>query len=73
MKAFMKSLNDKGLDAKKFYNKDNGLYYVYLADYNYKQEAETAFVSNLNGKYRDDKWIMQVDNTTATASNIYTN
>lgn len=71
MKSFMKNLTDQGLKAKKFYNKENGLYYVYLADYNYKQDAETAFVSNLNGKYRDEKWIMQVDNTTATAANIY--
>lgn len=69
--AFMHSLNEKGLDAKQFYNKENGLHYVYLADFNFKEDAETAFVSNLNGKYRDEKWIMQVDNSMATAANIY--
>ena len=69
--AFMHSLNEQGLDAKQFYNKENGLYYVYLADFNFKEDAETAFVSNLNGKYRDEKWIMQVDNSMATAANIY--
>lgn len=71
LNSFMKSLRDKGLNAKQFYNKENGLYYVYLADYEVKQDAETAYVSNLNGKYNDEKWIMQVDNITATAANIY--
>ncbi len=71
LNAFMESLQKKGLDAKQFYNKENGLYYVYLADYEAKQEAQTASVSNLNGKYNDEKWIMQVDRSTATASNLY--
>ena len=71
LNAFMDSLRKKGLNAKQFYNKENGLHYVYLADYDYKEEAKTAFVSNLNGKYNDEKWIMQVDRSTATASNTY--
>lgn len=71
LKAFVHTLKEQGLDAKQFYNKENGLYYVYLADYNYKRDAETAYVSNLNGKYNDEKWIMQVDHNTATAANIY--
>lgn len=72
LNAFMDTLKEQGLDAKKFYNKDNGLYYVYLADFNYKKDAQTAFVSNLDGKYRDEKWIMQVNSANATAANIYT-
>jgi len=71
LNAFMESLKNKGLKADKFYNKENGLYYVYLADYDVKKDAQTAFVSNLQGKYSDEKWIMQVDNSTATASNTY--
>lgn len=71
LNAFMKNLKEKGLDAKQFYNKENGLYYVYLADYDYKSEAHNAFVSNLDGKYNDEKWIMQVDQHTATASNTF--
>ncbi|MGB3151212.1 MAG: PorP/SprF family type IX secretion system membrane protein [Maribacter sp.] len=71
LNAFMDTLKKKGLNAKQFYNKENGLHYVYLADYDYKEEAKTAFVSNLNGKYNDEKWIMQVDRSTATASNTY--
>lgn len=69
--AFMNTLKEQGLNAKKFYNKENGLYYVYLADFDIKKDAEMAFVSNLDGKYRDEKWIMQVDNTNATAVNMY--
>lgn len=71
MNAFMNDLLKKGLNAKQFYNKENGLYYVYLADFDFKQDAETAFVSNLGGKYNDEKWIMQVDNSMATAANLY--
>lgn len=69
--AFMNTLKEQGLNAKQFYNKENGLYYVYLADFDIKQDAESAFVSNLGGKYNDEKWIMQVDNTTATAVNMF--
>ena len=71
LSAFMQSLKDQGLDAKQFYNKENGLYYVYLADFNFRKDAEHAFVSNLNGKYRDEKWIMQVDDPSATVANFY--
>lgn len=76
--AFMKNLKEQGVQAKQFYNKENGLYYVYLADYNYIKDAESAYATNLDGKYQDEKWILKVDkisvarpSTTATASNIY--
>jgi len=71
LNAFMETLKEQGLDARQFYNKENGLHYVYLADYNYKEEAETAYVSNLNGKYNDEKWIMQVDDHSAVVNNMY--
>ncbi|WP_036155521.1 PorP/SprF family type IX secretion system membrane protein [Maribacter forsetii] len=71
MNAFMKELREKGLDPKQFYNKENGLYYVYLADYDYKNDAQMAASTDLNGKYNQEKWIMQVSETTATASNTF--
>ena len=71
LNAFMNQLNEQGLNAKQFYNKKNGLYYVYLADFKAKEEAEVAYVSDLNGKYNDEKWIMQVDNPPATADLMY--
>ncbi len=71
LKAFMSTLKEQGLDARQFYNKENGLYYVYLADFNFKEEAKTAYVSNLDGKYKDEKWIMQVDHASAIVDNMY--
>ncbi|MBU3025682.1 PorP/SprF family type IX secretion system membrane protein [Zobellia galactanivorans] len=71
LNAFMETLKQQGLDARQFYNKENGLHYVYLADYNFKEEAQMAYVSNLNGKYQDEKWIMQVDDHSAIVNNIY--
>lgn len=69
--AFMGDLKQKGLDAGYFYNKENGLHYVYLADYNYKSDAKNAYVSNMNGQYNAEKWIMQVDNASAIVDNFY--
>ena len=71
LNAFMETLKEQGLNARQFYNKENGLHYVYLADYNYKEDAKTAYVSNLNGKYNDEKWIMQVDDHSAVVNNMY--
>ena len=71
LKAFMKDLTEKGLNPKQFYNKENGLYYVYLADYDYKNDAQLAASTDLGGKYEQEKWIMQVNETTATASNTF--
>jgi len=71
LNAFMKDLTEKGLNPKQFYNKENGLYYVYLADYDYKNDAQMAASTNLGGKYNQEKWIMQVNETTATASNTF--
>ncbi|MEJ2585612.1 MAG: type IX secretion system membrane protein PorP/SprF, partial [Robiginitalea sp.] len=71
LNAFMKSLKEKGLNARQFYNTENGLYYVYLADFNNKLAAKNAFASNLQGQYRDEKWIMEVYNPVATAEVRY--
>ena len=67
LKSFMENLKEQGLKAKKFYNKENGLYYVYLADFNSKSDAQMAYVNNLEGAYKEEKWIMEVYNPVATA------
>ena len=69
--SFIDELKQQGLEAHQFYNKINGLYYVYLADYNKKNDAEVAYSSNLEGKYQKDKWIMKVYRSSATADNLY--
>jgi type IX secretion system PorP/SprF family membrane protein len=71
LNAFMKSLRQKGLNARQFYNSENGLYYVYLADFHNKAAAKNAYVSNLQGQYQDEKWIMEVYNPVATAEVTY--
>lgn len=63
----MEDLSKKGLESRQFYNKENGLHYVYLADFNSKNAADSAIVSNLDGQYEDEKWIMQVYNDQQTA------
>lgn len=71
LNAFMDSLEEKGLNAKQFYNTENGLYYVYLADFDDKAKAKIAFATNLAGQYQDEKWIMEVYNPVATAEVTY--
>jgi len=71
LNAFVKDLKEKGLNPKQFYNKENGLHYVYLADYNHKGDAKTAYASNLNGKYQKEKWIMEVANHSTIVHNSY--
>jgi len=68
LKNFMNNLKKKGLDAKKFYNKENGLHYVYIADFKSKDEATNAYGNDLAGVYQEDKWIMEVYNPMATAT-----
>ncbi|MCK0192105.1 PorP/SprF family type IX secretion system membrane protein [Arenibacter sp. F20364] len=69
--SFINDLEHKGIHAKQFFNKENGLYYVYLADYNKKNEAEMAYTTDLDGKYQKEKWIMKVYNNSGTADNLY--
>ena len=71
LNAFVKDLKAKGLNPKQFYNKENGLHYVYLADYNAKGDAKNAYASNLNGKYQKEKWIMEVANHSTIVHNSY--
>ena len=67
LEAFIKNLKQKGLDARQFYNKENGLFYVYVADFKTKDDASIAYVNHLDGAYQEDKWIMEVYNPMATA------
>jgi len=44
-------------------NSENGLHYVYLTYYPFGLEAVDACVSNLNGTYTDEVWILEVENS----------
>ncbi|MDT0607785.1 PorP/SprF family type IX secretion system membrane protein [Croceitalea rosinachiae] len=67
LRSFIDKLKKDGLDARQFYNKENGLHYVYLADFETKDDASIAHVNHLDGAYEKDKWIMEVYNPMATA------
>lgn len=71
LQAFVNKLNNEGLNARQFYNRKNGLYYVYLADFNNKDEARLAMASDLDGSYQEEKWILEISDPVATASIQY--
>ncbi|MGW9686713.1 PorP/SprF family type IX secretion system membrane protein [Flagellimonas sp. 2504JD1-5] len=63
LKNFMAELKAKGLDARSFKNPDNGLNYVYLAKYQENEDAYAAYRSKMKGAYKDEIWIMHVNNS----------
>ena len=71
LQAFLNKLNNEGLNARQFYNRKNGLYYVYLADFKTKDEARLAVTNHLDGSYKDEKWILEIYEPTATAAVQY--
>lgn len=65
--AFIQQLHEQGiLDAGYFENPKNGLNYVYLDGYKDKKEALEAYHSKLDGSYKGDAWVMNVNDGTAT-------
>ncbi|PKA98286.1 WD40 repeat protein [Flavobacteriaceae bacterium MAR_2009_75] len=64
LKRTIKKLNRKGFEnAGSITNKNNGLNYIYLDYYPFGLEAVDACVSKLDGKYSDDMWILEVENS----------
>ena len=73
MNKFMDNLNEQGFSSDYVDNPKNGLKYVYLERYDSWKEAADAYKSNMDGKYNDALWIMNVDNrytNEAYASNV---
>lgn len=58
--AFMKTLQDKGLNPGSFYRASRKYNYIYLGRYATIKEARQARDSKLNGKYPDKTWIFRV-------------
>lgn len=63
LKKFMKSLESQGLKPRYFKNPENGLNYVYLAHFENDANARQAYLSGLEGKYRERTWIMHVESS----------
>ncbi len=60
----VKKLKRKGFAESGYItNPDNRLNYVYLAYYPFGLEAVDACVSNLDGTYADDVWILEVEHS----------
>ncbi|WGK65881.1 hypothetical protein P8624_04915 [Flavobacteriaceae bacterium YJPT1-3] len=59
-KKFMDQLKDQGLSPNSFKDPENAMNYVYLKQYNTLNEAQTAVATDLNGAYKEDKWILRV-------------
>ncbi len=61
--AFINDLRSQGISADYFKNPKNGLNYVYLENFQNKEEAIQAHNSKFNGSYQGDAWVMNVNNT----------
>ncbi|WP_252730088.1 OmpA family protein [Zobellia uliginosa] len=62
----LKKLSKKGFDSAGYiFNPQNDLNYVYLAYYPFGLEAVDACASNLDDRYTDDKWILEIEDSVA--------
>ncbi|WP_222937207.1 OmpA family protein [Cytophaga sp. FL35] len=60
----IKKLKKKGFEnAGAISNDSNGLHYLYLAYYPFGLEAVDACTSQLDGNYKQDVWILEVENS----------
>ncbi|MFC4095801.1 OmpA family protein [Euzebyella saccharophila] len=60
----IKKLKKKGFEnAGSISNESNGLHYLYLAYYPFGLEAVDACSSQLDGNYKQDVWILEVENS----------
>ncbi|MEM1338730.1 MAG: type IX secretion system membrane protein PorP/SprF [Bacteroidota bacterium] len=63
MTKFIEELHEQGIEADYFTNPRNGLNYVYLKNFNDRDNAIAAYKSGLNGTYSGDTWVMKVNGT----------
>lgn len=64
LKRTIKKLKRKGFSESGYIsNPHNGLNYVYLNYYPFGLEAVDACVSNLDGTFTDDVWILEIENS----------
>ena len=70
LKKIIKKLKKKGFSAGSILNPENNLNYVYLKHYPYGLEAIDACIDSFDGKYKDDVWILNIENSAfSTVSN----
>ncbi|TMM58966.1 cell envelope biogenesis protein OmpA [Maribacter algarum] len=62
LKRAVKKLKKKGFNAASILNPENNLNYVYLQHFPFGLEAVDAVADQFEGKYKDDVWILNVEN-----------
>jgi len=70
LKRAIKKLKKKGFNAGSILNPENGMNYVYLQKYPFGLEAIDAVAGQLEGRYKDDVWILNVENRSPMQSSI---
>lgn len=63
LKKTIKKLNKKGFASGSILNPENNLNYVYIQKFPFGLEAVDAVVSEFNGEYKEDVWILNVENS----------
>lgn len=63
LKRTIKKLRKKGFEAGSIKNTNKGLFYIYLKRFPFGLEAVDACVSQFEGAYRKDVWILNVENS----------
>lgn len=61
LNAFIEKLRAQGVEADYFQNPKNGLNYVYIGDFSNKNDAVQAYNTKMNGTYKGDAWVMNVN------------
>ena len=59
---FIKKLKEEGLNANFFINPETNYRYVFIYKANEKEEVIEKFNTDMDGKYPDEKWILEVKN-----------
>ncbi len=70
LKRVVKKLKKKGFAADFIYNPENNLNYVYIQKFPFGLEAVDACVTDFDGAYQDDVWILNIENNTPTESKM---
>lgn len=63
LKKVIKKLKRKGFEANSIANSENGLNYVYIQYFPFGLEAIDAYLSQFDGRYTDDVWILEVEDS----------
>ncbi len=64
LKRALRKLKKKGFNSGSIKNSENELNYVYVQSYPFGLEAVDACISQFEGAYEEDVWILQVENST---------